>query len=94
MGVTRSSRHCGFCASGLGRWRDICPVGVDRVWEAVGEGGTDWKAWIGSASKNSWANMKGVRFGSGLSGQLSVLAGGSMMLTIGDEADVFAPCDR
>lgn len=27
-------------------------------------GGTDWKAWIGRASKNSWAMKKGVLLGS------------------------------
>lgn len=27
---------------------------------ALGFGGTDWKACIGSASKNSWATMNGV----------------------------------
>ena len=53
MGVTRSSRHCGFCASGLGRFSDIGPVGVVNVLVAEGDGGTDWKACIGSASKNS-----------------------------------------
>lgn len=29
-----------------------------------GEGVTDWKAWMGSASKNSWAKIKGVLVGS------------------------------
>ena len=28
------------------------------------EGATDWKAWIGRASKNSWAKMKGLLEGS------------------------------
>lgn len=49
LGVTTSSRHCG--------------VGFAP---AIARGGlTDWKAWIGRASKNSWANMNGVFDGSG-----------------------------
>lgn len=32
---------------------------------AIARGLTDWKAWIGRASKNSWANMNGVFKGSG-----------------------------
>lgn len=41
------------------------PVGVSRVWlVSLAFGGTDWKAWIGRASKNSWAKMKGVLVGS------------------------------
>lgn len=36
------------------------------VWgDSLWVGGTDWKAWIGRASKNSWAKMKGVFEGSG-----------------------------
>lgn len=65
VGVMRSSRHWGFRASELGRLRDITPVGVERVSGAEEEeGGTDWKAWMGRASKNSWAKMKGVLSGS------------------------------
>ncbi len=64
------------------------PVGVEMVEE--GEGGTDWKAWIGRASKNSWANMKGVLEGSDrLVGGLGWVREGG---TIGDKADVFTPC--
>lgn len=55
LGVTTSSRHWVFGLAGNG------PVAVVRV---EGEGMTDWKAWMGSASKNSWANMKGVLVGS------------------------------
>lgn len=55
VGVTTNSRHCGLGLVGKG------PVGVVRV---EGEGRTDWKAWMGSASKNSWAKMKGVLVGS------------------------------
>lgn len=44
VGVTTSSRHCG--------------VGFAPA--IAGGDLTDWKAWIGRASKNSWANMKGV----------------------------------
>ena len=36
------------------------PVGVWMVFWAESEGAMDWKAWIGRASKNSWATMKGV----------------------------------
>lgn len=57
--VTRSSRH----------WRDRTfgergrgPVGVVMGWGW--DGAMDWKAWIGRASKNSWANMNGVLDGS------------------------------
>lgn len=32
---------------------------------------TDWKAWIGRASKNSWANMKGVFDESGVRKMIS-----------------------
>lgn len=35
--------------------------GDDEVFEAAGAGaGADWKVWMGRASKNSWATMKGV----------------------------------
>lgn len=44
VGVTTNSRHCGVGLVGKG------PVGVVMV---EGEGMTDWKAWMGSASKNS-----------------------------------------
>lgn len=54
-GVTTNSRHCG-----VGCLR----VGLAEVVMVEGEGMTDWKAWIGRASKNSWANMKGVLDGS------------------------------
>lgn len=49
VGVTTNSRHCG--------------VGFAPA--IAGGGLTDWKAWIGRASKNSWANMNGVLDGSG-----------------------------
>ena len=38
---------------------------VGLVMGALGFGATDWKAWMGRASKNSWAKMKGVLDGSG-----------------------------
>lgn len=38
-----------------------CGVGLAP---AIAIGLTDWKAWIGRASKNSWANMNGVFDGS------------------------------
>ncbi len=52
MGETSSSRH-----SGVG-----CADDVEVVSEEVGM--TDLNAWIGNASKNSWANMNGVLDGS------------------------------
>lgn len=60
--VTMSSRHWGV----LDAFCDCCsfvgPVGVmiSCGWFS-GAGGIDSKAWIGSASKNSWAIMNGVR---------------------------------
>ena len=65
VGVTTSSRHWGVLDLGVGLVRGRAPVGAVRIWAVVsGFGGTDWKAWIGSASKNSWAKMKGVLLGS------------------------------
>lgn len=65
VGVTTSSRHWGVLDWELGRVRGWGPVGVVRIWDvSFGFGATDWKAWIGSASKNSWAKMKGVLLGS------------------------------
>lgn len=55
VGVTTSSRHWGEL-----RW--IGPVGLLRGWEELGM--VDWKAWMGRASKNSWANMNGILEGS------------------------------
>lgn len=49
VGVTTSSRHCGV---------GIAPAIAGGIL-------TDWKAWIGRASKNSWAKMNGVFDGSG-----------------------------
>ena len=72
-GETTISRHWGpfFCfCFGVDRadGERVCvPVGVWMVsgsfsWrESVGA--MDWKAWIGSASKNSWATIKGVLSG-------------------------------
>ena len=65
VGVTTSSRHWGVLDWGFGLVRGRAPVGVVRIWDgSLGFGATDWKAWIGSASKNSWAKMKGVLLGS------------------------------
>lgn len=58
--LTRSSRHRCDWACVFGLLREVGPAGVVRVWTVEDEGGTDWKAWMGSASKNSWATMKGV----------------------------------
>lgn len=58
VGETSSSRHW---FEG-GRRRVGCGI-VDVVIEgaeAVESGAMDWKIWMGSASKNSWATMKGV----------------------------------
>lgn len=64
-GVTTSSRHWGVLDWEVGLVRGRCPVGVVRIWDVSFElGATDWKAWIGSASKNSWAKMKGILLGS------------------------------
>ena len=64
VGATRSSRHSlwrggGSCGAGCG------VVVVVRVGaEVLGLEGTstDWKAWMGRASRNSWAIMKGIFF--------------------------------
>lgn len=65
VGVTTSSRHWGVLDCGVDLVRGRPAVGAVRTWAVVlGFGGTDWKAWIGSASKNSWAKMKGVLLGS------------------------------
>ena len=67
VGVTTSSRHEGCWDWGDGFEREIGPVGVSSVLcgDAIpGLGGTDWNAWIGRASKNSWAKMNGVLVGS------------------------------
>lgn len=63
--VTISSRHWGVLAGLRGLWSFVGPVGVIIVsWDCggwfSGEGGTDSKAWMGRASKNSWAIMKGL----------------------------------
>ena len=62
-GVTSISRHWGAVPVREGL--------TEAVWEAGGggrgsvcEGATDWKACMGSASKNSWAMMNGVLEGS------------------------------
>lgn len=63
VGEMTISRHwrplcCRFLeASGF---RVCSPVGVWMVLWSEPEGTMDWKAWIGRASKNSWATMKGV----------------------------------
>lgn len=63
--VTTSSRHWAVLDWEVDLVRGRDPVGVVRIWDVVlGIGATDWKAWIGSASKNSWAKMKGVLLGS------------------------------
>lgn len=67
VGVTTSSRHEGCRDWGDGFDREIGPVGVSRVLcggAMAGLGGADWNAWIGRASKNSWAKMNGVLVGS------------------------------
>ena len=69
-GVMTSSRHCGaseeLLVFALGRGTGL-PSRPGRVWSGwlFGEGAMDWKAWMGRASKNSWAKMKGVLLGSG-----------------------------
>ena len=67
VGETTISRHWGplgwrlAAASGV----SLCePVGVWMVSWVESKGVMDWKAWIGRASKNSWATMKGVLSGS------------------------------
>lgn len=78
VGITTSSRHwfdfdvevCLGLVMGRG------PVGVSSVCVCevgVGFGGTDWKAWMGRASKNSWAMMKGVLLGPVCMRQMVVL---------------------
>jgi len=60
VGATTISRHWGpLDAEEVEEGVRVCsPVGVWMVCRA--EGAIDWKAWIGRASKNSWATMKGV----------------------------------
>ena len=62
VGVTTNSRHWGVLDWEVGWVRGRGPVGVVRTWFELEA--TDWKAWIGSASKNSWAKMNGVLLGS------------------------------
>ena len=65
LAVTTNSRHWGVLDWEVGLVRGRGPVGVVIIWDDSFEfGATDWKAWIGSASKNSWAKMKGVLLGS------------------------------
>ena len=52
-----------FAVSGERAWD---PVGVSIVFCVESEGAMDWKAWMGSASKNSWATMKGLSSDSGV----------------------------
>ena len=66
VGVTTSSRHWGVRAVVLGLEMGTGPLRPWIVEGGVGEGATDWKAWMGRASKNSWAKMKGVLVGSGV----------------------------
>ncbi len=67
VGEMRSSRHCGVVEVVVGLRMVVGPVGVVMVEGlAEGDGATDWKAWMGRASKNSWANMKGVLSVSGV----------------------------
>ena len=69
VGVITSSRHWGVRAvdADVGWEVVVGSVGVAGVGGGgeVGAGATDWKAWIGRASKNSWAKMKGLLEGSG-----------------------------
>lgn len=57
VGVTTSSRHCGVCDEGAGLVVVMGPLRPGRVVGvgvgALGDGATDWKAWMGRASKNS-----------------------------------------
>lgn len=71
VGETSSSRHCGVfdCDAFLARGRG--PVGVVSTVDD-GAGATDWKAWMGRASKNSWAKMNGVFEGSITSDQRNI----------------------
>ena len=77
VGVTTSSRHWGILDRAMGFASGSGPVGDVRIWDnPSGFGATDWKAWIGSASKNSWAKMKGVLLGSvGVSVELGPSSG-------------------
>jgi len=64
VGETRSSRHslrvvarAGTAGEGVVESVRVCRGGIGTD--------TDWKAWMGRASKNSWAIMKGVFAASG-----------------------------
>ena len=57
VGVTSNSRHWGVrdvdgCFGEIRSGRPSRPV-IGFVSGAVGDGATDWKAWMGRASKNS-----------------------------------------
>ena len=97
VGVTTSSRHWGVLDWGFGVVRGRDPVGVVRVWDvSFGFGATDWKAWIGSASKNSWAKIKGVLLGSrdkSIELELILLADETVS-TVWYKSNVFTPCYR
>lgn len=59
-----SSRHWGV-VDVVDLRRGAGPVGVGIAWGiSEAEGAMDWKAWMGRASKNSWANMNGDLFAS------------------------------
>lgn len=73
VGETRSSRQACRGSNVSGAFVDVEGVpssfGVmemGELWSGFGLRGatTDWKAWIGRASKNSWAIVKGVLLGS------------------------------
>lgn len=76
VGETRSSRHSRVGPPGVSEEGFLNVLGPDVVVifatgeeagaESEDEGwtSTNWKAWMGRASKNSWAIMKGVFSGS------------------------------
>lgn len=53
VGETRSSRHSGRVWGRAGRAGDGVVVESVRVWRGGTGMETDWKAWMGRASKNS-----------------------------------------
>ena len=65
VGVITNSRHWGVWGFCTAEESVMGPVGVVRVGDWWRAGVMDWKAWIGRASKNSWATIKGVWEGSG-----------------------------
>lgn len=61
MGLTRSSRHSLPLGASVGGDDGLASgLELEGAGAGVDVGAMDWKMWMGSASKNSWATMKGT----------------------------------